>query len=223
MVHKKLKLVVIGCLVVVSSITFGLGMASEHYTNTLALSYQYKSNSAVITIDGHNVLVGTSNKYIGSMLKQLKIRKIDYIIGYDMQLNGVDELSEQCVNYGVKCVYLPTDIASSAVSGIKCSTVFSDSFNLGNCHFEFAYDSADNCIGLYINGHTKVLFASTNNTSAQNTQLINNYYNADCLITNTINVNASLLEDIGTVYTYNESTHDNIKNLYEYDKYLLGV
>ena len=220
MVKPKLKGIIVGVLVVTMLTTFGINMISKSYDGVFALSYQYSSNSAVITINGENYLVGTKDKYIATTLKKLKIRTIDYIIGYDVDLNGLDDLGDICHTYNVQKVYVPSTLPAELSSKYNYGIIYTDNVGVGNYTFSFVYDSTDSCVGLMVNSTKKVVFVNPSNTNEDNIQLLNNVTNIDYLVCNTIKVNAGLLEDVSHVIAHNSAT-GKYTSLYKVECYLL--
>lgn len=219
MVKRLHKGIICGMLALLMVVSFSISMISNSYDNVFALSYQYKSNSAVITIEGKNCLIGTQNNYISTMLKELKIRKIDYIIGYDVTSNNLDVIDAMCKDYNVDKVFIPSVYAS-----VKPNYVTSDTFNLGSYHFEYQYNSYDKCVGLKIEHSGKVIvFANSNNSTQDCVVLINNLMHVDYFIANKLSVSSGLLDDIKNVILYNGSAGYNYLDLFNVQKYELRV
>ncbi|MBR4745303.1 MAG: ComEC/Rec2 family competence protein [Clostridia bacterium] len=219
MIKQLYKSIICSALAVLMVVSFSVSMISNSYNDVFALSYQYKSNSAVITIEGKNCLIGTQDKYISTMLKELKIRKIDYIIGYDVTSNNLDVIDSMCKDYKVNKVFVP-----STYSSLKPDYVALDTFDLGNCHFEYQYNSYDKCVGLKIEHNDKIIvFVSSNNTTQDNVVLINNLMHIDYLVANRLSVNTSLLNDVENIILYNGSSEYNYLDLYNVQKYELRV
>ena len=111
MIRKYIKLSIILPIILLSCIQFGYSnLEYSCIENTLVFAHQYNSNVVFYLEDDTVTLVG-SNIECDNLLytmKNLKIRKIDNIIAYDLQLNDIENVKNIYNECNVDCIYIPS-------------------------------------------------------------------------------------------------------------------
>lgn len=110
MVKRWLKLAIVMPLILITIIQFVC--FNIEYTakdNTLIFAHQFNSNVVFYAKDDKIAMIGSNidKDNLLYSLKSLKIRKIDSIIAYDIQLNNLTNLKEIIKECNVGCVYVP--------------------------------------------------------------------------------------------------------------------
>lgn len=98
---------------------FVMSSIPNNYNNeNLIFVQNYKGNVCYYVEDNVVTLIGSNikNNRVVTDLKHLKIKNIDNLIAYDLQLNALNNLVEICNDNNVKNVYVPSDFNYSELS-----------------------------------------------------------------------------------------------------------
>ncbi len=223
MVSKLIKGIVCSVLGVVMCTTFAVNMISNTYGGDLVLSYQYNSNCAIVSDTESNYLIGVGNKYLSSTLKELKIRKLDYIIGYDIQTKDIDRVVEICKTYSTTKLYLPEYIDDEVVDKLKTKVdiVQTTQLNVGEYKCLMMYDASNHVIGFDMD-NGKYVIVNPYNTTTQTKYLLNEYVSIKYLIANRLDIGVGYVEHVENVVLYNgNDIYDHI-DLYKVNKFRLS-
>lgn len=154
MVKKIIKTAIILPLMIIAIMQFSF--ANMEYScdmNTLAFSYQYNSNVVFYLEDDNVTMIGSNIEYNELLytLKDLKIRKIDTIIAYDLQLNEIDNLRSICENCNTTEIYIPEKFNYKEISS-KFNNVkyYENEINLNSLKLD-SVNYLNQTIGIYLN------------------------------------------------------------------------
>ncbi len=181
------KYLVVSILCATSIVLIVVGSMPKNYDNgSMQISTQYKSNVILYVENDENILIGSDIEYndLLKLAKQLRVKEIDKIVAYDLQLNSITELLSIIEEFNVKDVILPIGLDYSAILS-KLPNV--ETFD-GICNFEFLtiniIEDSDDIIGLKLDKlGVSYLVAKIDNTKTENRYLQENYSNIDYVIT----------------------------------------
>lgn len=154
MVKKYIKCSIIIPLIIISIIQMSFyNIEYSARKNTLIFSHQYNSNVVFYVKDDIVTMIGSNIDCDNLLytLKELKIRNIDNIIAYDLQLNEINNLKEICVECKTKDVFIPNRYAYDEISQEFPSVSYYDkNLNLQDLQFRDIY-YGNQTIGIYLN------------------------------------------------------------------------
>jgi predicted membrane metal-binding protein len=127
MSKKLVKFSIILPLIMLSVVQFSVAnIEYKAIDNTLIFTHQYKSNIVFYIKDNEVTMIG-SNIDCDSLLyamKNLKIRDIDNLVAYDMQLNNMKNLKEIIDEFDVENLYIPNKFEYSEISSTFNNEIF---------------------------------------------------------------------------------------------------
>ncbi|MGN0961448.1 MAG: ComEC/Rec2 family competence protein [Christensenellales bacterium] len=173
----------VGLIILTGIITliFALNTIPTKYEkdNVIACT-QYNSNVVISVSDNVVSLVGsdiTYNKLI-FMMKEIRLKKINNIYAYDLQLNNLSELIKICEEFNVDKVYIPEsyDYAELRDKFNKTDLILSEQ-NIGSINLSLINYKGDNIAISIKCGDKIILIPNINNNKTETTYLINNYIN----------------------------------------------
>ena len=183
-----IKYVIVSTIAVLCSVLLIGSFIPRTYSNdTMIIAKQYKSSVVIYTEDNKNIMIGcniTSND-LDKLTRNLRIKEIDKIVAYDIQLNKIDELYDICNNYNVNIVALPTNMEYSAIiNKLPNVEIIEDNYCVGNLTIDLINKNND-IIGIKVSRLAEeLLIPVVENTKTENRTLFENYNNVDYIITN---------------------------------------
>lgn len=105
-----LKIVAVAMLTVIIGVIFGINTIPAKYSNDIIVETQYRSGVTMLADESTTAMFGSdiTRNTLLSMCKKMRIKDIDEIYAFDLQLNEINELIEICHDFGVKRVYIPS-------------------------------------------------------------------------------------------------------------------
>lgn len=162
-------LVVIGIL---------LGNLPCNYTSgEMITAGQYNSNVVFIQNNDEVIMVGSdiTCDMLGSIMKDVRLRKIDTIVAFDFQLNGVELLNEVVSKYNVNNVIVPERYESYCISESFDNVIYmSQEYSFNSFDIDLV-DKDGEIVGIVMtNGDKIVIVPNINNSKSENKYLIDN-------------------------------------------------
>lgn len=154
MVRRYIKGVIVlglAAIIITQMITFNV--ENTFTESTMIFNYQYSSNIVFHAKDDKLTMIG-SNIDCNSLLynlKKLKVRKIDNVIAYDLQLNNLDNLQNIIKECNVDNIYIPVKFKYPEISTlIKNVTYYDKIVDVNDLKLQDIYYK-DQTIGIYLN------------------------------------------------------------------------
>ena len=168
---------------------------------------KYNSNTCYYIENDEVYLIGSNIKssIVLNELKNLKIRKIDYIVAYDFQLNDIQNFKEICQDNFVKSIYLPNTFEYNEIKDeFKNVQFFENDVNLGKMKFH-TITYSNQIIGITMESEHlgKVLIPELKPTKSEANYLMNYYSDADTLYLNSQNTNIDISKMNASQIVYN--------------------
>lgn len=180
-------------------------LPNTYDNNTLIIAKQYKSNVLIYTEEDTSVMIGCniSINDLDKLTRNLRIKEIDKIVAYDLQLNMIDQLYLICDNYSVESVVLPANMEYSAiVNKLPNVEIIEDNYLNDNLSIDLIRNGEE-IIGAKVNKLAiEILMPLIDNTKTENRILLNYYSNVDYIVTSDYNfwqeVDANIIDLINT-------------------------
>ena len=204
-----------GMAVALAILTISLFISSaipERYDNSnLIFASKYNKNTCFYIEDNYVTLIGSNVKSstILNELKNLKIRKINAIVAYDLQLNDLENLQTICMDNFVDTIYLPKQFEFDELSNKFNNVIFfEDNVTIGNLDLKTIH-YLDSIIGVTFNcKFGRVLIPEIKPTKKESSFLFDNYRDIDILYLNneTTNIDPDDFHPKIVIYNNGNST-----------------
>ncbi|MBQ7351702.1 MAG: ComEC/Rec2 family competence protein [Clostridia bacterium] len=186
----------------------------KNYSNvSFVLSRQRASSVCIYVENDMTILVGSNiKKYnLMNMMKRLKVKSIDTIVAFDLQINQLDELNDIIEFCDTSCVYVPQVYGyDQLASSINSNVISTNNIEFDNCYMNIV-EYKSNSIALEIVSELgTVLLANTENNKSENVYLFENCFDVDYALLNkrgywaeieSKNVDILYFEEIGECVT----------------------
>lgn len=203
-----LKTVAVVGLVALICVVFGLNLISKKYSNDVIISQQYSSGVVIVSDEDSTSLIGSdiTAKTLILMLKELRLKNIDTIFAFDLQLNELKELEKVCKTFNVKKVYIPSKYNYSSVTdGLPKTEILADGKKV--CGYTLGIiENDDNIIAVTLeNDNRNILMPSLDNKKKDN-NYIKTYYldSADYLLVDDNTVWSDLGDYMGEKHCFED-------------------
>ena len=148
--------------------------------------------------------------YLYSQLKTLKLKTIDNIIAYDLQLNDLSNLTEICSEFEVKKIYLPKRFEyDSIVNRFDNVEIYNEEITVGDVTYkEIIYNDA--VIAVYVKTLDlgNLLVPELSPTKNESKYLIDNFGALDIIYLNKTGLNVDKQDIESKLYIYNDAGKD---------------
>lgn len=153
--------------------------------DNVIVAKQYDSNVILVVSDGDVSLIGSdiSYKRIMSIMKEIRLKNIDNIYAYDLQLNGISELKKILSEYNVNRIFLPSRYDYDELKNeFKNVSILNESQDVGNLELQLI-EFGDEIIAIKINmGDKNILVPQLNNNKTESNYIINNYLDVEYIL-----------------------------------------
>lgn len=203
-----LKTVVVLGLVVMIGVVFGINMIPKEYSNDILVPTQYKSGVTILSDENTTALIGSdvTEKKLILMLKKLRIKNIDEIYAFDLQLNELDELENICDKFNVKKIYIPEKYNYDAIlTRFDNCQILQVGSRICGYTFEMVEKQGNIIAVKLINDDKVVLIPNRDNTKAENTEIITYYLEGtDYILVEDDNVWSNIQDYSGILHFFEE-------------------
>ncbi|MBE5736530.1 MAG: ComEC/Rec2 family competence protein [Clostridiales bacterium] len=174
---------------VVAGVTMGVvcvimitALIPKSYNNgTMIIANQHNSNVVLCIEEDETILMGSniSCDNLTFMLKDIKIKDIDCIVAYDLQLNNIDNLIDIITRYNIQEVIIPDSLAyEEVVEKFDNPKVVALDIDIGNTHISLI-ERSDKVVAIRLTGRLyDMLIPNMDNKVSDNRYLIE-YYLSD--------------------------------------------
>lgn len=203
-----LKTIVVVGLIAVMGVIFGLNLIPKNYSNDILIETQYKSGVSLISKDGKTALVGSdiSEKSLLLMLKEVRLKNIDEIYAFDLQLNELKELESICKTFNVRRVYIPNKYNYESVAErFACVETLEGEMKV--CGYTLSLiEHGENIIAVRLtNENVVVLIPNLDNNKAENTIVKTSYVSeSDYLLVDNNKIWDEIANYQGLIHRFNE-------------------
>ena len=188
MIKHWIKYVFVSVLSIISICVIILDCLPKDYGNdVLIIDSQYQTNVLFYVEEDKNIMIGSNItlKELDKITRNLRIKQIEKIIAYDLQLNKIDELSAICVNYNVNNVILSSNMEYSAiVDKLPNVEIFNNNYVTCNLTVNLI-NRGDDIVGIELNKFTtNMLIPLLDNSKSDNNYLLAICDDFDYIVTN---------------------------------------
>ena len=191
MCSKTIKYPLCIAIVVACIVSVVVNLVPVVYSDTIFVNHTYSDMSMFYSGDNGLTMVGTPNKYTKTMLRDVKVNKLDSIVLNDFNLIDMDDIDAFAHKYGVSTLLLP-DYYSDVdcfLAGYGYSLVYIPNIDDGYVSYNGIYFSAitynDKLLGyVVLSSNTTCVYISTELSNANAVYLSNviNDLFIDCLV-----------------------------------------
>lgn len=213
MIKKYFKFAILAIVIVSVVSLFANCLIENKYSGeNLIFCQNYKTNTFYYVKDNKVTMIGSDLDidYLYSQLKTLKLKTIDNIIAYDLQLNDLSNLTEICSEFEVKKIYLPKRFEyDSIVNRFDNVEIYNEEITVGDVTYkEIIYNDA--VIAVYVKTLDlgNLLVPELSPTKNESKYLIDNFGALDIIYLNKTGLNVDKQDIESKLYIYNDAGKD---------------
>ena len=213
MLKKYFKFTILALILITANSLFASCLIENKYLDeNLIFCQNYKTNTFYYVNDNEVTMIGSDLDidYLYSQLKTVRLKHIDNIIAYDLQLNDLSNLVEICSEFEVKKIYLPSKFEyDSIVNRFDNVVIYNEEVQVGDITLkEIVYN--DTVIAVYVKTLElgNLLIPELSPTKNEAKYLIENFDALDIIYLNKTGLNVTSEDIESKLYIYNSASKD---------------
>lgn len=176
---------ILGLVCIIIMLFIFNALPSKYKGENLLIAKQYNSNIAISVNNDKVTMIGSNiscSKLI-FIMKELRLRNIDNIVAYDLQVNEINELEKICEEFEVEYVYIPEKYKYESIKNkFNKVLIIDEEYEINQLSIKTICYNDDIIAVNVLCGESDILIPNLNNNKKETDFLIDNYSFVDYVI-----------------------------------------